>query len=128
MFFNTPTRLKSLKSSSEEYAKIVAVVQSYAIHNSGISFQCKLSNKSSWDVNTLVNSSQLENISNRFGESLKKELVEMTAKNGGLGCEVNGWFSNSNFNAKKSTFLFFINRQSLFLCSLIELMSSDLMY
>lgn len=41
MFYNTPTRLSSLRSPSEEYARILDVITKYAVHNPKISFLCK---------------------------------------------------------------------------------------
>ena len=41
LFYNTPTRLAALRSSSDEYARILDVVTRYAVHNPGISFTCK---------------------------------------------------------------------------------------
>jgi DNA mismatch repair protein MLH1 len=41
LFYNVPARLSALRSSSEEYARILDVVTRYAIHNAGVSFLCK---------------------------------------------------------------------------------------
>lgn len=41
MFYNTPTRLSALRSSSEEYARILDVITKYAVHNSKVAFVCK---------------------------------------------------------------------------------------
>ena len=41
MFYNVPARLSALRSSSEEYARILDVVTKYAVHNAGVSFLCK---------------------------------------------------------------------------------------
>lgn len=41
LFFNTPTRLKALKSTSDEYNRILDIVTRYAIHNAGVSFTCR---------------------------------------------------------------------------------------
>lgn len=41
LFYNTPTRRKALKSSSDEYSRILDVVSKYAIHNAGIAMSCK---------------------------------------------------------------------------------------
>lgn len=41
LFYNTPTRLSALRSSSEEYSRILDVVTKYAVHNPKVSFLCK---------------------------------------------------------------------------------------
>jgi len=41
LFYNTPTRLAALRSSADEYKRILDVVTQYAVHNPNISFQCK---------------------------------------------------------------------------------------
>ena len=41
LFYNTPTRLLALRSSSDEYARILDVVTKYAVHNPTVSFSCK---------------------------------------------------------------------------------------
>lgn len=88
------------------------MLQSYAIHNSGVSITCKKSTGTTLDVNTAIGSSVLENIGQRYGESLRKELVKMETEDAALGFKASGWFSGANFTAKKGTFLFFINRTS----------------
>lgn len=41
LFYNTPARLAALRSSSEEYARILDVVTKYAVHNPSVAFVCK---------------------------------------------------------------------------------------
>ena len=41
LFYNVPTRRKALKNATEEYNRILSVVNKYAIHNAGISFTCR---------------------------------------------------------------------------------------
>lgn len=41
LFYNTPTRLSALRSSSEEYSRILDVLTKYSIHNPKVSFICK---------------------------------------------------------------------------------------
>lgn len=41
LFYDMPTRLKSFKSPSEEYNRILDIVGRYAIHNASVGFTCK---------------------------------------------------------------------------------------
>ena len=118
LFFNTPTRLKSLRSSSDEYSRIVAVVLHYSIHNAGVSMVCKKANASTADVNTAVGASVNDNIGIHYGEAVRKELVELQVDSLELGVKVKGWVSGANYGAKKGTYLFFINRESFKLFSM----------
>lgn len=112
LFYNTPTRLKSLRSSADEYARLLQVVLTYSIHNSGIAFSCKKAStaaNSAADISTVVGASVLDNIGVHFGEVVRRELIEVAVEDLVLGVQAKGWFSNANYGAKKSTFMFFIN-------------------
>lgn len=41
LFYNVPTRLSALRSSTEEYARILDVMTKYAVHNYKVGFVCK---------------------------------------------------------------------------------------
>jgi DNA mismatch repair protein MLH1 len=41
LFYNTPTRLAALRTSSEEYGRILDVITRYAVHNPHVAFMCK---------------------------------------------------------------------------------------
>lgn len=74
---------------------------------------CKKSSSSTLDVNTAIGSTVLDNIGMRYGESLRKELLELSVADEPLGFKAKGWFSGANFSAKRGTFLFFVNRSSI---------------
>ncbi|GAA5990002.1 hypothetical protein JCM5350_002364 [Sporobolomyces pararoseus] len=112
LFFNTPQRLKSLRTASDEYSRIVSVVLAYSIHNAGVAMSCKRQNAGSTaDVNSQIGASVLDNIGISYGEATKKELVEVKAESEELGVKVNAWCSGPNFQAKRGIFLFFINNR-----------------
>ncbi|KAK4057372.1 DNA mismatch repair protein Mlh1 [Microbotryomycetes sp. JL221] len=111
LFYNTPTRLKALRSSADEYSRIVAVVLQYSIHNSGVSMVCKKANSNSTDVNTLIGSSVLDNIGLLYGQHVKRELCHVEIDNDEFGFKASGFFSGANYGAKKGTYLFFINHR-----------------
>ncbi|TFK67600.1 DNA mismatch repair protein MutL [Pluteus cervinus] len=121
LFYNTPTRLSALRSSSEEYARILDVVTKYAVHNPKVSFSCKKAGSPSLDIST-PSSSQIHNtIKLLYGHSVAKELVHAKAssisKKGekksdnpeAWAAEV--YFTSANYQAKKMIFLLFINHR-----------------
>ena len=116
LFYNTPQRLRSLKSTTEEYARVVAVVLAYSIHNAGVAMSCRKagnnSSTSTADINTSVGASVLDNIGLHYGDAVKRELVELNVEDAELSVKVKAWCSGPSFQAKKGTFLFFINRES----------------
>ncbi|GAA5863109.1 hypothetical protein JCM8547_002800 [Rhodosporidiobolus lusitaniae] len=114
LFYNTPQRLKSIRSASEEYARIVAVVNAYSIHNSGIAMSCKKMGAAATataDINTTTIASTLDNIGAHYGEGVRRELVEVKVEDELLNVKVRAWCSNANYQGKKGTFLFFINNR-----------------
>ncbi|GAA5960575.1 hypothetical protein JCM21900_002848 [Sporobolomyces salmonicolor] len=115
LFFNTPQRLKSLKSAGDEYGRIVNVVLAYSIHNAGVAMSCKrvssAASNTTADINTSVGASVLDNIGVHYGDTVKRELVEISAEDKQLGVKVHAWCSGANYQAKKGTYLFFINHR-----------------
>lgn len=118
LFYNLSTRKQALKNASEQYSRILDVVQKYAVHfgAKGVGFVCKKHREASCGVNTTQASSQLDVIKAIYGSKLASELTpfehirESTA--GGLVemlRHVRGYISNANYHLKKSTFILFIN-------------------
>ncbi|CAG8705201.1 7720_t:CDS:10 [Funneliformis mosseae] len=112
LFYNVPTRRKALKNPSDEYNRILDVVNRYAIHNSGVSFTCKKQGSNQADVNTLSTSSTLDNIRHIYG-NVASELIELGKSFRKLEFKVNGYISNANYNLKKMNFLLFINHRAV---------------
>ncbi|GES86325.1 DNA mismatch repair protein Mlh1-like [Rhizophagus clarus] len=112
LFYNVPTRRKALKSPSDEYNRILDVVNRYAIHNSGVSFTCKKQGSNQAEVNTLSTSSVLDNIRQIYG-NVASELLELSKSFKKLEFKLNGYTSNANYNLKKIIFLLFINHRAV---------------
>ncbi|MBZ6370530.1 MAG: hypothetical protein LBE44_01105 [Microbacterium hominis] len=72
------------------------------------------SSNSTADINTSVGASVLDNIGLHYGDAVKRELVELNVEDAELSVKVKAWCSGPSFQAKKGTFLFFINRESGF--------------
>ncbi|TFL07271.1 histidine kinase-like ATPase [Pterulicium gracile] len=125
LFYNTPTRLSALKSSSDEYARILDVVTKYAIHNPTVAFSCKKIGSSGSEVSTPGNSRVPDAIRLLFGSTIAKELLTSKASSnaGSLSQpdtsdsqDSEAWsaeahFTSPNHQAKKTTFLLFINHR-----------------
>ncbi|GAA6060191.1 hypothetical protein JCM10212_005192 [Sporobolomyces blumeae] len=112
LFFNTPQRLKSLRTASEEYGRIVSVALAYSIHNAGVAISCRRQNAGSTaDVNTQVSASVLDNIGQAYGEAVRRELVEVKADDEELGIKLRAWCSGPNHSAKRGVYQFFINNR-----------------
>ncbi|PAV19137.1 DNA mismatch repair [Pyrrhoderma noxium] len=126
LFYNTPQRLAALRSSSEEYSRILDVVTKYATHNPRVSFTCKKHGSASPDISTPSNSTTKEAIRLLYGQSIARELINIsvsssTPTDSGINdddvLEGEGvWkaeaeFTNANYQAKKTVFLLFINHR-----------------
>ncbi|KAG3121656.1 DNA mismatch repair protein [Phytophthora idaei] len=118
LFYNLSTRKQALKNASEQYSRILDVVQKYAVHfgAKGVGFVCKKHRESSCGVNTTQSSSQLDAIRTIYGNKLASELTSFehirdatTAGSMDLQRQVYGYISNANYHLKKSSFILFIN-------------------
>lgn len=106
LFYNLSTRKQALKNTSEQYTRILDVVQKYAIHfgAKGVGFVCKKHRESSCGVNTTQSSSQLDAIRTIYGSKLASELNPFehvrdatAAGSMDLQRQVRGYISNANY-------------------------------
>ncbi|EEB91579.1 hypothetical protein MPER_10039, partial [Moniliophthora perniciosa FA553] len=116
LFFNTPTRLSALRNTSEEYSRILDVMTKYAIHNSKVSFMCKKAGSGTPDLSTVSNSQTSQAIRTLYGHAIEKELLHTTMSSPDDTKKDESWtaevfFTNANYQAKKTVFLLFINRK-----------------
>ena len=82
LFYNTPVRLKFLKSDTTEVGQAVDFVMKYAIANPAVSFS--LTHNSQKVVLTSGNGEQLEAISDVWGRDTARSLIPVDASLGGL--------------------------------------------
>ncbi|EIM82138.1 DNA mismatch repair protein MutL [Stereum hirsutum FP-91666 SS1] len=137
LFYNTPTRLSALRSSSEEYARILDVVTKYAVHNPLVAFVCKKAGSPSPDLTTPSASTTPTAIRLLYGQAIGKELMyihvtppsekkgkrkrpskdedddiekeEETERENAWEAEVH--CTNVNYHAKQMIFILFINHR-----------------
>ncbi|ODV84641.1 hypothetical protein CANARDRAFT_200946 [[Candida] arabinofermentans NRRL YB-2248] len=114
LFYNFPSRLRSLKSANEEYSKIVDVINRYAIHTENVGLTCKKFGTTSNDVIIRNNMSRKDRIRTIFGNSVANELLDLDFEpNLDIGLfKCYGNVTNSNYTNKKVIQpVFFINNR-----------------
>lgn len=115
LFYNIPSRLRALKTGSDEFSKILDVIGRYAVHCGKVGFSCKKFGDSHYFLTTRSNSRIKERIRVVFGSAVANELVPLDIPEGfkELGLmSVAGQITNQNYNNKKSIQpVFFINNR-----------------
>ncbi|KAG7665155.1 mlh1 [[Candida] subhashii] len=115
LFYNIPSRLRGLKSKSEEYAKVLDIVGRYSIHTGHVGFSCKKFGDPIQQLNTRPDLPLKERIRIVYGSEVANELMfiesDNTSEELGLG-KVVAAITNANFNnRKKIQPIFFINHR-----------------
>ncbi|RUP45479.1 DNA mismatch repair protein Mlh1-like protein [Jimgerdemannia flammicorona] len=113
LFYNVPARRKALKNPSDEYSRILDVVQRYAVHNAGVSFTCKKQGSNLADVHTPTGVTVADVIRQIYGATVAAELLYLEQELPELEIKFKAWISNANYNIKKMVMLLFINRKSI---------------
>lgn len=114
LFYNVPSRLRALKSSSDEFGKILDVIGRYAVHTEGVGFSCKKFGDAHYSLTTRSNVSIKERIRTVFGSNIANELIpiEMDPIEEYGVMKISGQITNPNYNNKKSVQpVFFINNR-----------------
>ncbi|KAF9114980.1 DNA mismatch repair protein [Mortierella sp. AM989] len=113
LFYNVPTRRKALKNATEEYNRILDIVNRYAIHNEGVSFTCRKIGSNTPEVHTTNAATVLDNIRQIYGSAVANELLSLERSFPIYQLKIKGLISNANYNVKKFAFLLFINHRSV---------------
>ena len=116
MFHNVHARRAALGNLADEYARILDVVQRYAIQHSykGVAFSCMKVGGAGADVRIVAGTSPLMSIANIFGEAVKRELVPISAQlersmTTPASFTASGFISGPNLALTKGVFILFIN-------------------
>ncbi|KAI8921755.1 hypothetical protein BC831DRAFT_475824 [Entophlyctis helioformis] len=111
LFYNSAIRRKSFTNLAEEYARILDVVQRYAIHNNHVSFTCRKHNAHAADLQTPSTGSKVDIVRTVFGNQIARELIDFEFESVRWDYKASGLVSNANFNTKKFTLILFINNR-----------------
>ncbi|ERN20034.1 hypothetical protein AMTR_s00071p00178710 [Amborella trichopoda] len=112
LFYNMTARRKTLQSSNDDYTKIVDLISRFAIHNVDVSFSCRKHGMNRADVHPSGSCSRLEAIRSVCGLTVACDLMEITASDDDPSryiFKMNGFISNANYIAKKTTMVLYIN-------------------
>ena len=116
LFYNVPTRRKALRSPTEEYNRIVDVVQRYASSRTATSFVIRKLGEARPALHCPVATERVARLRAVYGAAVAKELTPLRlnvgmpgAGAGGLRFALDALISSSSYHSKKSTFVLFIN-------------------
>ncbi|PRP78876.1 putative ATPase [Planoprotostelium fungivorum] len=120
LFYNVPTKRKSITNVNDEGKKIVEVLKHYAIDNPKISFSCKkfgeslseFSTPKGGDVISVVRTLNIES-------SAAESLLPVERQSDALDYTMSGYASNNEFSGTKRRFVLFINKR-LVACSSLK--------
>lgn len=114
LFFNMPSRLRSLKNKNEEFVKILDVAGKYAIKSQGIGISCKRSGDNHASLSIQKDMSVIDRIRSVYNADIANELLRVDiAEENDYGFQgATGQITNANFSSKKSIPpIFFINNR-----------------
>ncbi|TYJ01232.1 hypothetical protein E1A91_A13G139100v1 [Gossypium mustelinum] len=112
LFYNMVARRKTLQNSADDYTKIVDLLSRFAIHHIDVSFSCRKHGATRADVHSVATPSRLNAIRSVYGLSVAQNLIKIEASDNDPSSsvfEMDGFISNSNYVAKKTTMVLFIN-------------------
>ncbi|CAI9764103.1 unnamed protein product [Fraxinus pennsylvanica] len=112
LIYNMTARRKTLQNSADDYPKIVDLICRFAIHHNSVSFSCRKHGASRPDIHSVVTSSRLDAIRSVYGVSVARNLIKIDASDSDSSSSIlsmDGFISNSNYIAKKTIMVLFIN-------------------
>ena len=130
LFFNVPTRRRALKSASEEFSKVLDVIQRYAASRVDVAFSCRKLGEAKPALHCPVVADRVERIRAVYGATVAKELGALTFEIGAdeatregasaeaeardrddapARCSVDALVSGASYRSRRATFVLFIN-------------------
>ncbi|KAJ1954874.1 DNA mismatch repair protein, partial [Dispira parvispora] len=111
LFYNVPFRRKALKNISDEYNRILDVMNRYAIRNAGVCFTCKKLGQTVADLHTASGMSKVDIIAQIYGAKLKPQLLKVECHPKEPAFQADGYITHANYSVKRSIFILFINQR-----------------
>ncbi|HBD06453.1 MAG TPA: DNA mismatch repair endonuclease MutL [Firmicutes bacterium] len=112
LFFNTPARLKYLKSDNTENSSIIEVCENLAISNSGVAFELEIDGKRIFKTSGRGNLK--ETISEIYGLDIVRSTIEFNGENQFF--KVSGYVCKPNISyASRYHILTFLNGRSVYI-------------
>jgi len=115
LFYNVITRRKALKGASEEYSRVLEVIQRYATLRMDVSFACRKHGEARATLHTPVATTRIDRLQSIYGPAVTRDLkelnidTELSKKKYDFKLNVEGLVSGGNYHSKKTTFILFIN-------------------
>eukprot|EP00930_Biecheleria_cincta_P004848 TRINITY_DN10577_c0_g1_i1.p1 TRINITY_DN10577_c0_g1~~TRINITY_DN10577_c0_g1_i1.p1 ORF type:complete len:794 (-),score=166.55 TRINITY_DN10577_c0_g1_i1:284-2665(-) len=113
MFYNNPTRKQALGKESMEHAKVLEVVQRYAVHYPTVAFSCRKATSSVTELSTVGGNglTSQDVIATIYGRSISQELFSFEIASDDPKFTCRGWASGPNYSARSGTLILFINNR-----------------
>lgn len=113
LFYNVASRLRTMSSKSEEWARILDVLGRYAVHSTGVGFSCKKFGESFPAISTRPQAPLKERIRTVYGTLVASDLIEFEFSGTDFGLvKVRGAVTGFNYINKRSMNpVFFINNR-----------------
>lgn len=117
LFYNMPSRLRSLRSPNDEYNKILDVIGKYSIHSQNIGMSCKKFGDSQYSLTIKSTLDMKDRIRTVFDNSIASNLLHFNINKDDIEDNlslqnVSAYVSNLNYLSKKSVSpIFFINNR-----------------
>lgn len=122
LFYNVPTRRKTITNLSEEYNQVLKIVKNYAINNPHVTFACKKFGESLSDVQTPMNAPVQDVIRCIMGNSIANCLLPVSfdhLQQENLKFKLQGQITDLEFDGPKTQFILFINGYLFFFLAFI---------
>lgn len=121
LFYNMPSRQKCLKSTSQQYQKIISLIHSYSMFYNFVKFMVKKSRASMPDYVSAPSSDTVDIIGQIYGPSLSSELIKIEDANQIISTNCEIYCTNANFHSSQSVFQTFVNGKMSVIFNLIAI-------